>query len=166
MVKEQQNEQTRNAELERTKAQAELEALRNQIDPHFMFNSLNSLSYLITNDSSKALQFTENMAEIYRYILSQKEQSLVLLEDELAFMTKYTELLELRFGKALSVRKNFNGATEQQFLIPPISAFVALENVVKHNEITEQFPLEVDLDMDDGVLIIRNPIREKLSIRH
>jgi sensor histidine kinase YesM len=166
MVKEQQNEQTRNAELERSKAQAELEALKNQIDPHFMFNSLNSLSYLITKDSSRALQFTENLAEIYRYILSQKERSLVLLEEELTFMSKYTDLLELRFGKALSVKKHFNGATEQQFLIPPISAFVAMENVVKHNEITAQLPLVVSLEMKAHQLIIRNPLREKRSIRH
>src|SRR5688572_656924 len=74
MVKEQQSEQLKNAELSRAKAEAELEALKNQIDPHFMFNSLNSLSYLITTDTHKASLFTENLADVYRYILSQKEQ--------------------------------------------------------------------------------------------
>lgn len=166
MVKEQQNEQLQNAKLSKAKAEAELEALKNQIDPHFMFNSLNSLSYLIVRDPSKAIQFTENLAEIYRYILSQKENSLVALEDELKFMKKYTDLLALRFGNALDVKKHFNGSTEERFLIPPISAFVALENVIKHNEISENNPLQVDIEIIAGKLVIRNPLRTKRSIKH
>jgi hypothetical protein len=166
MVKEQQHEQTKNAQLERAKAEAELEALKNQIDPHFMFNSLNSLSYLITSDTKKALQFTENLADIYRYILSQKEQTLVLLEDELNFMKKYTDLLELRFGNALQVKKHFNGSTEKEYLIPPVSAFVAMENVVKHNEISESRPLVVELCLVENHLSISNTIQRKRSIRH
>jgi hypothetical protein len=87
MVKEQQNEQIRNSELERAKAEAELAALKNQVDPHFMFNSLNTLTHLINVDAPRALEFTENLAEVYRYILSQKDQTLVLLDDELTSHT-------------------------------------------------------------------------------
>jgi sensor histidine kinase YesM len=166
MVKEQQNEQTKNAQLKQAKAEAELEALKNQIDPHFMFNSLNSLSYLITTDQAKAIQFTENLAEIYRYILSQKDQSMVLLEDELTFMEKYTDLLALRFGDALHITKHFNGSTEKEFLIPPVSAFVAMENIVKHNEISVQQPLNVKITLNENQVIISNELREKRSIRH
>ncbi|MBX2965840.1 MAG: histidine kinase [Cyclobacteriaceae bacterium] len=166
MVKEQQHEHTKNAQLKQAKAEAELEALKNQIDPHFMFNALNSLSHLITTNSQKALLFTENLAEIYRYILTQKEQSLVLLEDELIFVEKYTELLALRFGNALNIQKNFNGTTEKEFLIPPISAFVAMENIVKHNEISEHEPLEVTLKLENNCMIIHNMLREKRSIGH
>jgi sensor histidine kinase YesM len=166
MVKEQQSEQLKNAELSRAKAEAELAALKNQIDPHFMFNSLNSLSYLISKDQNKALLFTENLAEVYRYILSQKEQTLVLLEDELDFTHKYTELLHLRFGKALHFKKHFNGALDKQFLIPPTSVFVALENAVKHNEISEQYPLQVDIDLKEDHLVISNKIRTKRNLQH
>lgn len=166
MVKEQENEQLINANLSSAKAKAELEALKNQIDPHFMFNSLNSLSYLISTNPQKATQFTENLADIYRYILSQKDQTLVLLEDELNFMKKYTDLLELRFGNALTVRKHFNGTTEREYLIPPISAFVAMENAVKHNEISENMPLQVDIHVADRMLTIRNRIQVKRSIKH
>jgi LytS/YehU family sensor histidine kinase len=81
-------------------------------------------------------------------------------------MKKYTELLALRFGNALEIKKHFNGSTEQNFLIPPISAFVAMENVIKHNEISEQYPLPVDIDIVDGKLVIRNPLRTKRSIKH
>ena len=166
MLKEQENEQLRNAELSRAKAEAELEALKNQIDPHFMFNSLNSLSYLITTDPTKAMTFTHNLADIYRYILSQKERSLVVLEDELNFIQKYTDLLALRFGKALEVMKHFNGYSEKQFLIPPISIFVTMENAVKHNELTEILPLRVDISIQKDELIVSNRIQRKNSIHH
>jgi sensor histidine kinase YesM len=166
MVKEQQSEQLKNAELSRAKAEAELAALKNQIDPHFMFNSLNSLSYLISKDQQKASLFTEHLADVYRYILSQKEQTLVLLEDELDFTHKYTELLHLRFGKALLFKKHFNGSLDKRFLIPPTSVFVALENAVKHNEISEQFPLQIDIDLFGDYLIIRNKIRQKRNLQH
>lgn len=166
MVKEQQGEQLKNAELSRAKAEAELAALKNQIDPHFMFNSLNSLSYLISQDQQKASLFTENLAEVYRYILSQKDQTLVLLEDELEFTHKYTELLHLRFGKALHFKRHFNGALEKSYLIPPTSVFVALENAVKHNEISELHPLQVDIDLKEDHLIISNKIREKRNLQH
>jgi sensor histidine kinase YesM len=166
MVKEQQTEQLKNAELTSAKAVAELDALKNQLDPHFMFNSLNSLSYLIETDPSKARLFTENLAEVYRYILAQKDYNLVTLEDEFAFVAKYAALLRLRFGRAIDIRKHFNGTTTQEFLLPPVSAFVALENAVKHNEVSEQFPLTFDLMVTDNCLVIRNKIREKRSIQH
>jgi hypothetical protein len=165
-VKEHQGEQLKNAELSKAKAEAELAALKNQIDPHFMFNSLNSLSYLIGKNSAKAMLFTENLAEVYRYILSQKEQTLVLLEDELEFTHKYTELLDLRFGKALLFKKHFSDDTEKNFLIPPTSVFVALENAVKHNEISEQYPLQIDIDLKGDHLIISNKTRPKKNLQH
>lgn len=166
MVKEQQSEQVKNAQLSKAKAESELEALKNQIDPHFMFNSLNSLSYLISTDPAKASLFTENLADIYRYILSQKDQSLVLLEDEIVFMDKYVQLLRLRFGNALEIRRHYNGNTEKEFLIPPISAFVAVENAVKHNEIAEHTPLQIDLHLDGHSLIVQNVLRPKRSLQH
>lgn len=166
MMKEQENEQVRNAELLRAKAEAELNALKNQIDPHFMFNSLNTLSYLITSDVRKASAFTENLAEVYRYILSQKEQSLVVLEDELSFTKKYTDLLHLRFGNALNIRKNFNGTTEKSYLIPPTSVFVAFENAVKHNELSEQKPLCIEMEVRDGNLFITNTLQRRKAIQH
>lgn len=161
MLKEHQNEQVKNAELQRAKAEAELIALKNQVDPHFMFNSLNTLTYLIQNDPPRALIFTENLAEVYRYILAQKDSSLVLLEDELEFTAKYTELLRLRFGRSLLIRKNFNGNTGRSFLIPPTSIFMAIENAVKHNEISEQYPLNITMNVGESYFCIENSIRPK-----
>jgi sensor histidine kinase YesM len=166
MVKEQQGEQIRNAELLRAKAEAELTALKNQIDPHFMFNSLNTLTYLIKSDPAKAHSFTENLAEVYRYILSQKDQTFVLLEDELLFTRQYTDLLHLRFGNALIIHKTFNGTIEKDYLIPPTSVFVAFENAVKHNELSERVPLHITLKVLDHRLLISNSINEKQNRSH
>jgi len=166
MVKEQEGEQIKNAELQRAKAEAELSALKNQIDPHFMFNSLNTLTHLIKVDSSKALKFTEDLAEVYRYILSQKDQTLVLLDDELDFTHKYTDLLHLRFGNALIIKKRFNGTAGKDFLIPPTSVFVAFENAVKHNEISEKKPMQIDVDIQDGQLVVSNSVLERKNRAH
>lgn len=166
MVKEQQNEQLKNAELQRAKAEAELAALKNQVDPHFMFNSLNTLTHLIKVDPSRALEFTENLAEVYRYILIQKDHTLVLLDDELDFTHKYTDLLHLRFGQALIIRKRFNGSAGKEFLIPPTSVFVAFENAVKHNEISERTPMMIDVDLKEGMLYVINSIRERKNVGH
>ena len=166
MVKEQQNEQLKNADLQRAKAEAELAVLKNQVDPHFMFNSLNTLTHLIKVDTSRALEFTENLAEVYRYILIQKDHTLVLLDDELDFTHKYTDLLHLRFGEALIIRKRFNGSAGKGFLIPPTSVFVAFENAVKHNEISERTPMMIDVDLKDGMLYVINSIRERKNVGH
>jgi hypothetical protein len=166
MVKEQQNEQLKNAELQRAKAEAELAALKNQVDPHFMFNSLNTLTHLIKVDPSRAFEFTENLADVYRYILIQKDRTLVLLDDELDFTHKYTDLLHLRFGRALIINKRFDGSEGKEFLIPPTSVFVAFENAVKHNEISERTPMMIDMDLREGILSVSNSIRERKNPSH
>jgi hypothetical protein len=164
MLREQQSEQLRNEQLERAKAEAELIALRNQVDPHFMFNSLNALTYLIETDPRRGLMFAENLAEVYRYILVQKDRPLVLLEDELDFTHQYTDLLHLRFGDALLISKKFAPNAERRFLIPPNSVFMAFENAVKHNEISEQYPLRISVDVQDDMLIISNSIRRRVQV--
>jgi hypothetical protein len=166
MVKEQQNEQLKNAELQRAKAEAELAALKNQVDPHFMFNSLNTLTHLIKVDPPRALEFTEDLAEVYRYILAQKDRTLVLLDDELDFTRKYTDLLHLRFGRALIISNRFNESAGKEFLIPPTSVFVAFENAVKHNEISERTPMMIDMDLQEGILSVSNSIRERKNAGH
>lgn len=163
LMKEKESEALQNEQLQRAKAEAELDALKNQVDPHFMFNSLNTLSYLVKSDADKALLFTESLAEVYRYILIQNEHELVLLEDELEFTNRYTDLLKLRFGNALIVRKNFNGNLENNFLIPPTSVFVAFENAVKHNEIDEKKPLRMDMEIERNRLVITNQLQKKRS---
>ncbi len=165
LMKEKESESLKNEQLQRAKAETELIALKNQVDPHFMFNSLNTLSYLVKSDTNKALMFTENLADVNRYILMQKDYTLILLEDELAFTERYIALLHLRFGNALIVRKNFEVGELKRYLIPPTSIFIAFENAVKHNEISEKKPLDIWIDIIDNQLVIINTIQKKGNIQ-
>jgi LytS/YehU family sensor histidine kinase len=89
-----------------------------------------------------------------------------VLDDEVAIMEKYVTLLRLRFGEALKMNLHLNGHSPQDFLIPPISAFVALENAIKHNEIAEQTPLEININIVGSMLSIRNKVQPKRSLQH
>lgn len=152
-------------QLEKAKIQAELEALKNQIDPHFMFNALNSLSYLIEDDPKKAQRYTENIAEVYRYILQSKDKDLVLLQEEIIFMKLYTSLLELRYEDAFKVDLKVDEKIVREFLLPPVSMMIALENAVKHNEVSKSNALVVHIDVSNSVIKIKNKLRERKTQR-
>lgn len=160
LVKESESEMIRSEQLERAKAEAELEALKNQIDPHFIFNSLNTLSHLIEERPDKAKLFNDNLADVYRYILQNKARDLVLLQDELAFLKSYFLLLKIRFEEAVRLQFNLSDDLDQ-FLVPPISLQLLAENAIKHNEFSLQNPLILCISMKDEELVIRNPINQK-----
>jgi sensor histidine kinase YesM len=162
LVKESENEMIKNEQLERAKAEAELEALKNQIDPHFIFNSLNTLSHLIEEKPLKAKQFNDNLADVYRYILQNKARSLVLLREEVAFLQSYFSLLQIRFEKAVGLQIMIENSLMDQYLIPPISLQLLLENAIKHNEFSEAAPLIVAVTMKGEDLIIHNNMKTKV----
>lgn len=165
LIKERESDLVQFEKLERAKAETELEALKSQIDPHFMFNSLNTLSYLIENDRGKALQFNENLSDVYRYILMNKDRELVPLKEEIEFLNSYFSLLQLRFGQGIELCMNGAGNWEH-FLIPPISLQVLLENAVKHNEINEHHPLKIEIRIADSAITVVNPLRPRMSGNH
>ncbi len=162
LVKESESEMIRREQLERAKAQAELEALKNQIDPHFIFNSLNTLSHLIENNSAKAKQFNDNLADVYRYILQNKARDLVLLREEIDFLQNYFSLLLIRFDKAVQLNMDIKKETLDQYLIPPISLQILVENAIKHNEFSEATPLLIELEMKVDEIVIHNQVRRKV----
>ncbi len=161
LVKETESEMIRNEQLERAKAEAELEALKNQIDPHFIFNSLNTLSHLIVERPAKAKQFNDNLADVYRYILQNKARSLVLLREELEFLQSYFSLLQIRFEKAVELRVTIDEKKFEQYLLPPISLQTLAENAIKHNEFSEATPLVFSVVMNNDELTVHNSIRKK-----
>ena len=162
LVKESENEMIRNEQLERARAEAELEALKNQIDPHFIFNSLNTLSHLIDNNPGKAKQFNDNLADVYRYILQNKARDLVLLREELEFLQSYFLLLQIRFEKAVQLQIHIKEETLDQYLIPPISLQILVENAIKHNEFSETDPLLIGIVMKNDELVVHNYIHRKV----
>ena len=165
LIKQRESDMLQNEQLARAKAQAELEALKNQIDPHFMFNSLNSLSHLIDEHPKNAKAFTESLAEVYRYILGNKAQKLVLLEDELEFLNQYISMLKHRFGNSLVVNIEIPSSAKSNYLIPPLSIFFAVENAVKHNEIAIKKPLVVKLNLKENTLYIHNIKIQKINLQ-
>ena len=161
LVKETENEMIKYEQLERTKVEAELEALKNQIDPHFIFNSLNTLSHLIEEKPAKAKLFNDNLADVYRYILQNKARGLVLLKEEMIFLENYFFLLKIRFEKAVEMQVAIDETEMERYLIPPISLQILAENAIKHNEFSETMPLCISISLVNDELIIHNPVRKK-----
>ncbi len=142
------------------KATTSFETLKNQLDPHFLFNSLNVLSSLIEENPKKAQEFTVALSKIYRYVLDQKDKNLISVEEELNFAKLYVSLLKMRFEEALIVNlpENF-GAND--FKIVPLSLQLLLENAIKHNVISDQKPLQIDIFKEDDYLVIQNSFQKK-----
>ena len=161
LVRDSESEMVRNEQLERARIQAELEALKNQIDPHFIFNSLNTLSHLIEEKPARAKQFNDNLADVYRYILQNKNRDLVLLREEIEFIKDYFSLLKIRFENAVGLDINIEESLFDQYLIPPISLQVLIENAIKHNEFSDHLPLRITLSLENGELKIQNKVTKK-----
>ncbi len=148
--------------LERRRAEAELAALRAQIDPHFLFNSLNTLNWLIERDPERATDYTGRLADVYRYILANRARDLVPLEDELEFVEAYFHLHAVRFGPALSLRRPHPADPwVRGRMLPPISLQPLVENAIKHNEFSERQPLAIEIELDDDGIEVRNPLRPR-----
>ncbi len=162
LIKETESEMVKNEQLERAKAETELEALKNQIDPHFIFNSLNTLSHLIEEKPAKARLFNDNLADVYRYILQNKARGLVLLKEELQFLQAYFSLLKIRYDHAIELEVSIDILKWEHYLIPPISLQVLAENAIKHNGFSEKAPLIIFIEMKNEQLIIYNSIRKKI----
>src|SRR5690606_10270630 len=126
------------------KATASFETLKNQLDPHFLFNSLNVLSSLIEENPKKAQDFTIALSKIYRYVLDKKDKNLISVEEELNFAKLYVSLLKMRFEDAIII--NFQTDIDiNDFRIVPLSLQLLLENAIKHNIISDQKPLQINI---------------------
>jgi sensor histidine kinase YesM len=141
-------------------ANAKFESLKNQIDPHFLFNSLNVLSSLIEENPDNAQRFTTSLSKIYRYVLEQKDKELVSVEDELSFAKTYMNLLKMRFENSLFYELPTT-AINPDAKVVPLSLQLLLENTVKHNVVSEQKPLHIRIFIDGDYLAIQNDFQKK-----
>jgi two-component system LytT family sensor kinase len=148
--------------LQEELSQIRFEVLKSQINPHFMFNSLNVLSGLISVDVVKAQLFIEEFSNIYRYVLETIEQPVVTLNKELDFMRSYLFLQKIRYGESLTYSVNII-AGQLQLFVPPLSLQVLLENAMKHNIVNEEKPLKIEIFSEGDFLLIRNPVQPKFS---
>ncbi len=147
-------------DLKKAKMQTELDALRQQVNPHFLFNSLNSLTALIGEDPQKAEAFSEELSSVYRYLLRSNETPLVPLASELAFINSYYHLLKTRHGEALTLVTRIQPGAETRQL-PPLTLQLLIENAVKHNVILPEQPLTIALTTNEQHLIVSNNLQRK-----
>lgn len=148
--------------LKRKNIQSQFESLKNQVNPHFLFNSLNALSSLVHTDPLKAEEFIDEFAKIYRYVLDIKDKVLVPLKEEYHFIKSFIFLQQIRFEKNLQI--NFN--IEEQYLsdfIPPLSLQELIENAIKHNEVSEDNPLQIDIYTENNMLVVSNNIQKRMQ---
>jgi sensor histidine kinase YesM len=147
--------------LETDKIQAELNALKSQIDPHFIFNSLNTLSYLITNKPSTAKIYNETLAKVYRYILVYKDQNLVFLKEELEFVSNYFYLINIRYEQAVNLIIEIPDVKAENYLLTPVSLQILIENAIKHNDFSKKEPLVIHIAVHSNSITVRNRVRKK-----
>lgn len=149
------------AAAQQAKSEMELKTLRQNIEPHFLFNNLNVLSSLIESNPARANEFLSKMSEIYRYILNAQNSELVSLKDELEFAGNYVFLLEERFGAAYNFDWRIDDKKLNGQLIVPISLQSLIENAVKHNAGNVGDPLQIVIRLEDEYLAVENELREK-----
>ncbi|HEX7584697.1 MAG TPA: histidine kinase, partial [Prolixibacteraceae bacterium] len=145
--------------LKREQLALQYETLKSQVNPHFLFNNLNSLTSLISTNPEKAIDFVKKLSEVYRYVLDQKDHELVDLDTELKFLESYVFLQKIRFGTNLDVQIEVN---PMNYKVIPLSVQMLVENAIKHNEISDKKPLQIRVfSSDDQYLTVENQLQKK-----
>ncbi|MBC2839367.1 2TM domain-containing protein [Robiginitalea sp. SC105] len=145
-------------------ASAQFDALKNQLDPHFLFNSLNVLTSLIDEDPEQAQRFTTSLSKVYRYVLEQKNKELVTVDEEFAFARTYVRLLKMRFEDSI-VFDIPEKSRNPEARIVPLSLQLLLENAVKHNVVTSSRPLHIRVSEEGNNIVVSNNLQEKQVVK-
>ncbi|TDB62275.1 sensor histidine kinase [Arundinibacter roseus] len=146
--------------LARENVQSQLDALKNQLDPHFLFNSLNTLAALIEEENLPAQKYLEQLSDVYRYVLLSRERNTVTLEEEMAFLDAYIYLNKMRFRENLNVETTLTSADYRQH-VAPLSVQMLVENAIKHNIVSKDNPLKIRIFKQNNYLHIVNNLQEK-----
>uniref|UniRef100_UPI00404B5177 2TM domain-containing protein n=1 Tax=Flavobacterium sp. TaxID=239 RepID=UPI00404B5177 len=145
-------------------ASAQFESLKNQLDPHFLFNSLNVLSSLIEENPENAQKFTTSLSKIYRYVLEQRDKELVSVAEELKFAKTYMNLLKMRFENSITFELPEVFENEDAKVVP-LALQLLLENAIKHNVVSEQKPLHIKISIEGNQLIVENNLQKKETLQ-
>lgn len=152
-------------ELQRENIKSQLEGLKSKVNPHFLFNSLNTLAYLIPEDTEKSVKFVQKLSKVYRYILEMSDEKLIPLQKELDFLNAYIFLLKERFEENLQVEIDIPKNRLNDKIIP-LSLQILFENAIKHNIISSSKPLIIKVLIDkNGKLIVENNLQKKKQIK-
>ncbi len=140
---------------------AQYESLKSQVNPHFLFNSLNALTNLVYEDQDKAAKFIKQLSEVYRYVLETRTKEVVNLAVELQFLESYFFLQKIRFGENLRIENKLDGVTS---MIAPLALQLLVENAIKHNEVSTNHPLMIRLYQQGDSIIVENSLQKKVSL--
>jgi LytS/YehU family sensor histidine kinase len=147
--------------LKKENLQSQLEGLKGQVNPHFLFNSLNSLSSLISEDPAQAERFLDEMSKVYRYLLRTNEEGLTTLNSEMDFIQSYFHMLKTRYGDGLDMETKIDDHY-LNYQLPPLTLQMLVENAVKHNMILKNNPLKIlIMTTNSGRLIVSNNLQRK-----
>lgn len=148
-------------QLMKENALAQFEALKNQVSPHFLFNSLSILSSLVHVDANLSEKFIDQLSKAYRYILEQKDNETVSLKTELDFLNSYAFLLKIRFENKFDVDISITDHEAEEYHIAPLTLQLLIENCVKHNRMSQREPLIIRILITDDYLVVANPVRPR-----
>lgn len=140
---------------------AQYESLKSQVNPHFLFNSLNALTNLVYEDQDKAAKFIKQLSEVYRYVLDTREKEVVPIGDELRFLESYFFLQKIRFGENLKVVNELQAAIS---MIVPLALQLLVENAIKHNVVSTDDPLTIKLYREDNFIVVENNLKKKTML--
>lgn len=158
------DERIKAEQLKQEALQAQFLALKNQVNPHFLFNNLSILSSLIERNPKLSVQFTSQLAKAYRYLLEQRKMESIKLRDELSFLKAYIFLLHIRFGNKLNILIEVPELISDQYSVAPFTLQLLVENAVKHNRMSNEVPLNVVIYTEGDNLVVTNPIRLRPTI--
>ena len=166
LVREWENDRLRSERLQRLNVEAELLALKSEVNPHTLFNNLNALSHLVEARHPRASAFVAALAGSYRYLLRTGPKRLVPLADELGLLDQFLALVAIRYANSLNVDVNVDASAMGKWLIPPVVLPELLENAVKHNELSADNPLRIEVRLDGDRLTVsheKRPRRVRVS---
>jgi two-component system, LytTR family, sensor kinase len=149
--------------LEREKSQVQFDNLKNQLNPHFLFNALTSLNGLIFENQKLASEFLQQLSKVYRYVLQHSDRNFVSLKTELDFIRNYIQLAETRFSGALKINLKIASHAEEQAIVP-VTLQVLIENAIKHNIIDKDKPLVIDLVTVGDYLVVSNNLQIRKTV--
>jgi two-component system, LytTR family, sensor kinase len=147
-------------QLKKISIEAQFEALRNQINPHFLFNCFNVLSSLVYKDADTSAKFIAQLSNVYRYLLYNQEKKVVELKEELSFLDSYLFLLKIRFSDNMSVENQIKEDGEPRFIAPAVLQML-IENAIKHNVVSKKNPLRIRIFSENGSICVSNNLQEK-----
>lgn len=146
------------AQLQKESMKAQFDSLKSQVNPHFLFNSLNALTNLIYEDQDKAARFVKQLSEVYRYVLDNQGREMVSLADEVKFLKSYMFLQQIRYGDKLKVDIGLDNVNAQ---VAPLVLQMLVENAIKHNIVSKDQPLNINIFVKDERIVIENNIQKK-----